>query len=152
MGCKSQIRYGCHVTLPKVHFSRSKRPCPDNDNGLDPEGGWSPTTLHLDNRSVTQTQGYTNSSIVPRPPSAGPGEEGLGTRLYTLHAFVFSLITLGHANPNPMFCNACTNLLEPSSPSCLQEYSNLPTASTLFTCIHIILHWPHAHLLEEIVS
>ena len=29
-------------------------------------------------------------------------------------------IKLGHVNPNPMFWNACTNLLEPSSPSCLR--------------------------------
>ena len=84
---KSQIRYGCHVTLPKVQGPvQTMTPI-----WVGSRGGWSPTALHLDNRSVTQTQGSTNSSIVPRPPSAGPGEEGLGTRLYTLHAFVFSL-------------------------------------------------------------
>ena len=47
-----------------------------------------------------------------------------------------------HANPNPMFCNARTNMLEPYAYKC----------SKLFTCVHIILHWPHAHLLEEIVG
>ena len=102
-------------------------------------GGWSPTALHLDNRSVTQTQGYTNSSIVPEARRGRPGYEAIHAPCFCIE-FGRPAITLGHANPNPMFCNARTNLLEPSSPSCLQVYSDLPTASTLFTCIHIILY------------
>ena len=45
-------------------------------------------------------------------------------------SFVFgSAIMLRHANPNPLF----------------YKCSNLPT-------LHLYSHWPHAHLLEEIVS
>ena len=105
-------------------------------------GGWSPTALHLDNRSVTQTQGYT---LYPCHPARRGQERKAWVRGYTR----FIATTLGHANPNPMFYNARTNLLEPSSPSCLQVYSNLPTGQQHSSPV---LHWPHAHLLEEIVS
>ena len=114
-------------------------------------GGWSPTALHLDNRSVTQTQGYT---LYPCHP-ARQGQERKAWVYEAIHASCFCIqfgrpaTTLGHANPNPMFCNARTNLLEPSSPSCLQVYSNLPTGQQHSSPV---LHWPHAHLLEEIVS
>ena len=51
-------------------------------------GGWSPTALHLDNRSVTQTQGYT---LYPCHPARRGQERKAWVRGYTRSMLLYSV-------------------------------------------------------------